>query len=299
MKYGLTLPCAGEGGDPRTTAELARLAEESDWDGVFLEDYIVHHSAGDAPTYDPWVALAAVALATSRIRIGTSVTPLPRRRPWKVARETVSLDHLSGGRLILGVGLGDTGDPGFGAVGEPTGNRVRGRMLDEALDVLMGLWSGRLFSYAGEHYHVEEMTLRPVPVQSPRIPIWVGGNWPHKGVLRRAARCDGFVGGKEHGPDEDWHLTPAEVRRVKHAIASQRTGDEPFEIVLGGAARGEDIERDREMIRGVAEAGATWWMEYVYPEPGGLEVMRERIRSGPVRAAGDGGSLQRSQRPVI
>jgi len=284
MRYGLTLPCAGEGGDPRTTAELARLAEESGWDGVFLEDYIVHHSAKDAPTYDPWVALAAIATATSRIRIGTTVTPLPRRRVWKVARETVSLDHLSGGRLTLGVGLGDTGDPGFGAVSEPTGNRERAQMLDEALDILCGLWSGQPFSYAGKHYRIGEMTLLPAPVQSPRIPIWVGGNWPHQGVMRRAARCDGFVGGKEHAPDEGWQLTPEEVRAVKAAIASQRTTDEPFEIALGGAARGDDLDREREMIRGLAQAGATWWMEYVYPDLGGLEVMRERIRSGPVRA---------------
>jgi alkanesulfonate monooxygenase SsuD/methylene tetrahydromethanopterin reductase-like flavin-dependent oxidoreductase (luciferase family) len=283
MRYGLTLPCAGEGGDPRTTAELARLAEESGWDGVFLEDYIVHHSGKDAPTYDPWVALAAIAMATSRILIGTTVTPLPRRRPWKVARECVSLDHLSGGRVILGVGLGDTGDPGFSAVGEPVGNRERAEMLDEALDIVVGLWSGEPFSYAGQHYRIEEMVQRPRPVQAPRIPIWVGGNWPHKGVMRRAARCDGFVGGKEHAPDEPWQLTPAEVRELKAAIASQRTSAAPFEIALGGAARGEDLARDRALIRELAEAGATWWMEYVYPALGGLEVMRARIRCGPLR----------------
>lgn len=283
MRYGLTLQCAGEGGDPRSTAELARLAEVAGWDGVFLEDYIVHHSGNDMPTYDPWVTLAAVALATSHIRIGTSVTPLPRRRPWKVARETVSIDVLSGGRLMLGVGLGDLNDPGFGAVGEPTDARERSRMLDEALDVLTGLWSGERFSYAGAYYHLDELTLRPTPVQRPRVPIWVGGNWPHKGVMRRAARFGGFMGGKAHAPDEDWRLTPDEVRQIREAISRQRVSAEPFDIVLGGAARGPDLERERESIREVAEAGATWWMEYVYPELGGAEGMRERIRSGPVR----------------
>jgi alkanesulfonate monooxygenase SsuD/methylene tetrahydromethanopterin reductase-like flavin-dependent oxidoreductase (luciferase family) len=282
MRYGLTLPCAGEGGDPRTTAELARLAEESGWDGVFLEVYIVHHSAIDAPTYDPWVALAAVATATARIRIGTSVTPLPRQRMWKVARETVSLDHLSGGRLTLGVGLGDTGDPGFGAVGEPMGNRERAQMLDEALDILIGLWGGQPFSYAGKHYHMGEMTLRPAPLQAPRIPIWIGGNWPHKGVMRRAARCDGFIGGKEHAPDEAWQLTPNEVLAIKTTIASHRTNAEPIDIVLGGAARGEDLDREREMIRGLARAGATWWMEYVYPDLGRLCT---DARAHPLRAS--------------
>jgi alkanesulfonate monooxygenase SsuD/methylene tetrahydromethanopterin reductase-like flavin-dependent oxidoreductase (luciferase family) len=191
MKYGLTLANAGVGGDARTLAEFAALAEASGWDGVFLEDYIVHHSAADAPTYDPWVALAAMALRTERILIGTSVTPLSRRRPWKVARETATLDHLSNGRLILGVGVGDVGDPGFGRVGEETDTKRHASMLDEALDVLVGLWSGQPFQYHGEHYHVEDVTFLPRPLQEPRIPIWVGGGYPLLGPMRRAI---------EHGP---------------------------------------------------------------------------------------------------
>src|SRR5579871_3965037 len=136
MKYGLELPNAGIGGDARTLGDLAALAEEAGWDGIFLEDYIVWQGHADVPTYDPWVALAAMALRTERIGLGTMVTPLARRRPWKVARETITLDHLSRGRLILGVGAGDVGDPGFGAVGEAMDPAQRARMLDEALDVL-------------------------------------------------------------------------------------------------------------------------------------------------------------------
>ncbi|MGH2516609.1 MAG: LLM class flavin-dependent oxidoreductase, partial [Ktedonobacterales bacterium] len=196
MQYGLELPNGGAWGDARVLGELARLAEEAGWDGVFLEDYIVHHTARDAETYDPWVALAAMALRTERVRLGTTVTPLSRRRPWKVARETMTLDHLSNGRLILGVGVGDVGEAGFGPVGEETDTKRRAAMLDEALEVLVGLWSGEPFSYNGQFYTIRDVTLRPRPVQRPRIPIWVGGSWPNRGPIRRAARWDGFVGGK-------------------------------------------------------------------------------------------------------
>jgi alkanesulfonate monooxygenase SsuD/methylene tetrahydromethanopterin reductase-like flavin-dependent oxidoreductase (luciferase family) len=283
MKYGLSLPNGGEGCDARTLAELAALAESAGWDGVFLEDYVVWQGHQDVPTYDPWVALAAIALRTERVRIGTSVTPLSRRRPWKLAREAMTLDHLSNGRLILGVGVGDVGDPGFAHVGEVSDTKQRAAMLDEALHVLVGLWSGKPFSYDGAHYHVRDLTLLPPPVQTPRIPIWVGGNWPLKGPTRRAARWDGFMGGKVHAEGEYGQLTPEDVRQLKADIAGYRTAAELFDIVLGGAERDSDWELERTRIRALAEAGATWWSEYVPPSIGGLEAMRARISSGPLR----------------
>ena len=283
MRYGLTLPNGGIAGDARTLGELARLAEEADWDGVFLEDYIVWQGHEDVPTYDPWVALAVMAARTERVRLGTTVTPLSRRRPWKVAREAVTLDHLSGGRFILGVGAGDINDQGFSRVGEMADLKTRARMLDESLDIIVGLWSGQPFSYQGAHYQIEEMTLLPAPVQTPRIPIWIGGNWPHRGVIRRVARWDGFVGGKEHAGNEDWRLTPDEVRTLIADIARERTSPAPVEIALGGAMRGPDLESERAMIQALSEAGATWWMEYVTPELGGLDAMRARIAGGPTR----------------
>jgi alkanesulfonate monooxygenase SsuD/methylene tetrahydromethanopterin reductase-like flavin-dependent oxidoreductase (luciferase family) len=281
MFDGLTLPNAGVCGDPRVLVELAVLAEETGWDGVFLEDYIIHHSVPDAPTCDPWAALAAIAVRTERLRIGTSVTPLPRRRPWKVAREAVTVDHLSHGRMILGVGLGDINDPGFGNVGEPTDTRMRAEMLDEGLAILAGLWSGEPFSFSGKHYHLEEMTFAPRPLQRPRIPIWVGGNWPHQGVMRRAARWDGFCGGKEHGPDEPWLPTSDEVRSLCADIARHRTSDAPLDIALGGASRGDDWDTERATRRALAEAGATWWIEYV--PCADLATMREGVARGPLR----------------
>ena len=133
MQYSVTIGAAGESRDPRTMAELAALAERSGWDAMLLEDYVVYRGQHGTPTYDPWVVLAAMAMATTRIRLGTNVTPLPRRRPWKLAAETVTLDHLSGGRLILGVGLGDLSDPGFAPVGECTDRRTQAELLDEGL----------------------------------------------------------------------------------------------------------------------------------------------------------------------
>lgn len=281
MRYSLVLPNAGICGDARTAAEIAHLAEEAGWDGIFLEDYIVHHSAHTAPTYDPWIALAAMALRTKRILLGTTVTPLSRRRPWKLARETVTLDHLSNGRLILGVGLGDTNDPGFDQVGEVVDARKRAQMLDEALDVLVGLWSGQPFSYHGEHYHIQDVTFLPTPIQTPRIPIWVGGNWPHKGPMERAARFDGFCGGKVND-GTNWLVSPEELQSLKACIELQRTTSAPFDIVLGGAERGPDPEQERAAIKLLAEAGATWWMEYVTPSLGGLDAMRAHIKGGPL-----------------
>jgi alkanesulfonate monooxygenase SsuD/methylene tetrahydromethanopterin reductase-like flavin-dependent oxidoreductase (luciferase family) len=281
MQYGLNLPNGGMYHDARSLGEFARLAEEAGWDGVFLEDYIVWQGHQDVPTFDPWVALAAMALYTERIRLGTTVTALPRRRPWKVARETVTLDHLSNGRLILGVGLGDvTWDkvtfPGFGEV---TDVKSRAKMLDEALDVLVGLWSGQPFSFDGAYYHVKEVTLLPRPVQTPRIPIWVGGEYPNKGPMRRAARYDGACLYKTNNED----MTPADVRAIKAFIENHRSAPAPFDIALGGGQRRDDWEQERALIRSLAAEGATWWIEYLPPQIGGLDEIRARIKQGPLR----------------
>src|SRR5213595_3084301 len=151
MRYGVNCSIMDELGDIRTLVELARDAEAAGWDGFFIWDTLLFARRERQPLVDPWIALTAIAMSTERVRLGTAVTPLSRRRPWKLAREAVTLDHLSGGRLTLGVGLGDLNDPGFGRVGEVTDARPRGAMLDEALDVLAGLWSGEPFSYQGRH----------------------------------------------------------------------------------------------------------------------------------------------------
>ncbi|HEX6123326.1 MAG TPA: LLM class flavin-dependent oxidoreductase [Ktedonobacterales bacterium] len=284
MRYGLSLPNGGVCGDARVLAELGCLAEEAGWDGVFVEDYIVHQSDGAVPTCDPWIALAAMAVGTRRICLGTSVTPLSRRRPWKVAREAVALDQLSNGRFILGVGSGDAGEAGFSRVNEARDARERAQILDEALEIIVGLWRGEPFSYHGQHFQVNEMTFLPTPVQQPRIPILVGGGWPLRGPARRAARYDGCCLYLQHAPGDFRDWTPEEVRALKTFIERHRDparATAPYEIKLGGRSRSDDWERDRALMRALAEAGVTWWVEYV--PAGELDAMRASVRRGPLR----------------
>jgi alkanesulfonate monooxygenase SsuD/methylene tetrahydromethanopterin reductase-like flavin-dependent oxidoreductase (luciferase family) len=284
MRYGLNLPAAGPGGDARTLAELAAAAEAAGWDGVLLEDYLVYQNQREMPTYDPWVALAAMALSTRRIRLGTEVTPVARRRPWKLALETVTLDHLSGGRLQLCVGLGVTTDVDIAHFGEDTDDRRRAARLDEALDVLVGLWSAQPFSYTGQHFDVRETAFLPPPVQQPRIPIWVGGGYPNRGPLERAARWDGACLYRSAAPgssQDAGRLEPDEVRGLKTFVETHRGDSNGFDIVVGGRVRSPDWEQERDTIRAVADAGATWWIEWV-PANDPL-VMRRAIEHGPLR----------------
>lgn len=281
MQYGLTFPNV----DARTLAELAHEAEEAGWDGVFVWDI----SWG----IDAWVSLAAVAMRTERVRFGTMLTPLSRRRPWKVASEVVTLDHLSNGRVILPVGLGAVGpeEPNnwFAQVGEETDRKIRAKMLDESLDILDGLWSGQPFSYDGEHYHIHDVTFAPTPVQSPRVPIWVVGAWPRMKSMRRVLRCDGVIPTKMNGDGSFAEMTPADIVAMKAFIDERRSQTTPFDIVMEGETPGDDHEKAASIIRPLAKAGVTWWLEAVWSTPqtqGGVEGMRRRVRQGPPRIDG-------------
>lgn len=281
--FAIEFSAAAVTADPRVLADLAHIAEESGWDGVFLEDYIVHHSGRDVPTCDPWVALAAMALDTSRVRLGTEVTALPRRRPWKLAREVVSLDHLSNGRMILGVGLGDTNDPGFGAVGEPVDATTRAQLVDESLAIIEGLWTGEPFSFSGSHYEIAELTLRPMPLQRPRVPIWVGGGWPNPGLKRRAVLFDGICAYIETGDPDGWiDHSPQFVAEVKDFVVQHRGSCQGYDIVTGGRRREDDWERERDLIASLDEAGATWWVEYA-PASFDLDTQRQVAERGPLQ----------------
>jgi len=227
MRYAVNVPNFAEYADVRAAAALAAEAEAAGWDGFFVWDHIVFAKEQRLPVADPWILLAAVALATERLRLGPMVTPLARRRPWKVARETVTLDHLSGGRLILGVGLGTPAADEYGAFGEPTDPRVRAAMLDEALEVLTLLWSGETVSFHGEHFRLDEVAFRPTPVQRPRIPIFVAGAWPRPPPRRRAVRGDGRRRDPWRGPGGG----PGGGR------AAGRGGDDLVDGVAGAAPR--------------------------------------------------------------
>lgn len=282
MRYGLTLPNMGIYGDARLLADLANLAEGAGWDGFFLWDTL-NYDADNVPVADTWVALAAVAMQTKQIKIGTMVATPTRRRPWKMARETVTLDHLSNGRLILTVGAGDIGDKGFTHFGEVTDAKKRARLLDESLEILQGLWSGQPFSHDGEHYSISEITFLPPPVQTPRIPIWVAGVWPRKGPMSRAARWDG-VNPVTLADDGDLGgLTPAQVKELKTFMGEHRTSNAPFDIVVSGpvfdAARDEQA---KATIRAYADAGATWCLANVGPQKD-LDALRASIQQGPPR----------------
>jgi alkanesulfonate monooxygenase SsuD/methylene tetrahydromethanopterin reductase-like flavin-dependent oxidoreductase (luciferase family) len=308
MKYGIDLPNMGGCGDPRVLAEIAHEAEEAGWEGVFIFDSVYSESwgkPGPPPTADPWIALAAMAMRTERVRLGTMITPLSRRRPWKVARETVTLDHLSNGRLVLPVGLGSVDDGGYARVGEELDRKKRARMLDESLAIIDGLWSGEPFSFEGEHYNVEEMTFLPPPAQSPRIPVWVVGAWPREKSMRRALRWDGIVpvvvpkgqaasepdpeevarGVEQHGAYLDGE--PQDIAEIRDFVRRGRESRAAFDVVLEGWSSPSEMEKAASRIAEYEEAGATWWIEavwsWLYLPPHDVERMRWRIRRGPPR----------------
>jgi probable F420-dependent oxidoreductase len=275
MQFGLIVQMTGLLGYPQPLVRLAREAEAAGWDGFFIWDVFGGDANAPTPVVEPWIAMAAIASATERIRFGPMVTPLPRRRPWKLAREAASLDHLSNGRLILGVGIGDRPEA-FSRFGEDADPRVRARMLDEGLEVLTGLWSGEPLSFHGEHYRVDHALLLPRPVQQPRIPIWVGGTWPRKPSFRRAARWDGVFPGSLHG-----NLTLDELREMRAYIQAHRMTDEPFDVMVGGDVPFDNPARAREILAEYAEAGVTWWVEGIGEWRGDIDAMAAFIQGGP------------------
>ena len=279
MRYAIDVPNYGDYFDPRGLATLAHEAEESGWDGFFIWDHI--YCGIRDRTVDPWIALAAIAMRTERIRIGPMITPLPRRRPWKLAREAVAVDHLSGGRLTLGLGLGSPRESEFDLFGEEGDPRVRAEKLDEGLEVLTGLWSGEPFSYKGKHYQVDEAVFLPRPVQTPRIPIWLGGMWPNRAPLRRAARWDGVF--PIYLEDGESKMTPEIMDNIVQYVASHRDEDGPFDVMVGGETPGDDPARAGEIVSAYAAAGVTWWAERIGPWRGPPEEMRQRVRQGPPR----------------
>ena len=259
MKFGLDVPVDGPYADVRLLATMASEAEAAGWDGFFLQDVL----ASQSPVAEPWASLAAVALATSSMRIGIMLTPLARRRPWQVARQAATIDHLSGGRLIFGAGLGYSDDD-FTPFGEEWSARVRAERLDEGLDIVAGLWSDSPFSYAGRHHTLDSVVLRPPPVQRPRIPIWTAAGWPRRRPLARAERWDGvYLMTVDQRTGE--MLTPADIAEVRRTTS---IGEVAF-----NATRASDP-------KAFADAGGSWWVELA-DAAAGPDAYRDRIRGGP------------------
>lgn len=287
MQYGLSLPPFGGFSDPHVLLDAARRAEAAGWDGFFIWDHLRWRPPYH-PILDPWVMLGAIATATTRVKIGTMITPLARRRPWKVAKETMTLDRLSNGRLILGIGLGDPVPDDFAAFHDETDAKIRAQKLDEGLAILNGLWTGEPFSFQGQHYQLDEMTFQPTPVQTPRPPIWIAGVYGNKPPMRRAAHWDGFFPIKFGGP-----ITPDEVREALSYIGEHRPDDQPLDLILDRPLP-DDPAQARDLLHQYDEAGMTWWMAPLDPwaygapldkpwQPDYTQMLLDRIDRGPAK----------------
>ena len=263
LRSALWLPIFDELADPRVVARLAADAEEAGWHGMFVWDHLRWRDPV-RQVADPWITLAAIAAATERLRLGPMVTPLARRRPTKLARETATLDVLSDGRLVLGAGLGsDRFGTEFSATGEQLDDRVRAAMLDESLDVLTAAWSGEPVHHHGEHYTVDDMRFLPRPVQRPGIPVWIAGFPGKTKPLRRAARYDGFFPVNLDHPDQI-----AEIAGTLRPDPAK-----PYDIAVP-LPPGTDPAP-------YAKAGATWWLTEFDPEAVSLDEVRGVLREGP------------------
>ena len=280
------------GTDPNLAVELAPLAEETGWDAFFVWEGIW--------ATDPWATLAAAAMVTDRIRLGTMLTPVPRRRPWELAGQTMTVDRLSNGRVILSAGLGVAAETEqrFWIFEDDPGRRVRAELLDEGLELMQELWQAQPFEFEGAHYRAKrtDTMLPPAIVQQPRIPTWVVGVWPSMKSMRRVARYDGWI--PNYAPPGADAIDPLEQQRTytpeiaAEAIAwiraeRERLGlaDRPFDVVQEGTTGGVDRVADAAVVRRWADAGVTWWLESDWNVPAErvAEYSRERLRAGPPR----------------
>ncbi len=272
MKRGFVFP----GSDPVAAVEGAVAAEAAGWDGYFVWEAVW--------SADPWAILGAIAARTERIRIGTMLTPLPIRTPWKLAGETATVDVLSGGRLIVAVGLGAP-DTGFASFGVPVDRRTRAELLDEGLAILTGLWAGQPFSYSGGHYEVAptEFTPAPSPVQRrdgvPHIPIWVVGAWGRAKSMRRVAAYDGML--PYVATDDGGFLTPPEMplAAMRSWLDEHAPPGRSIDLVVEGSTPGDDPAAAATVVAPLGAAGATWWVEALWNAD--AEAVYERIAQGP------------------
>jgi alkanesulfonate monooxygenase SsuD/methylene tetrahydromethanopterin reductase-like flavin-dependent oxidoreductase (luciferase family) len=286
MRYLVEVPNFGDFAAPEVLAEVARRAEEAGWDALLVWDHVVGEKGLRWEIADPWILLTAAALATARIRLGTAITPVARRRPSKLAREVATLDRLTGGRMVLGAGLGAPVADEYGSFGDTTDARVLAERLDEGLHALDLLWSGEPVTYRGNHVTIDDVVFRPTPVQRPRVPVWIGGIWPNKAPMRRAARWDGAI------PAMADFATgrPPDVSEVRDMVAFLRAcraedgrADQPFDIVIGGTSPAGPAGSD--LAGPLAAVGATGWVERM---PWGDDLGRagpvvRRIEQGPPR----------------
>jgi len=275
MKYGFVFPKT----DIFQAIEFAKLAEEAKWDAFFVWE----------PAYgiDAWMTLAAIAVKTNDIRLGTLLSPPSRMRPWKLASEAITLDVLSDGRVTLCVGLGAI-DTGFEELGEEIDRKTRAELLDEGLDIITGLWRWNLTDYEGKHYKIKNLkdcqffNRHPPPnlVQNPRIPIWVVGAWPWNKSMKRALNYDGLIPTIKNKQGEFEEVTPERIREMREYIKKNRSVNSPFDIIIEGETPGNDPDATESIIKPFVDAGATWWIESNW-NTSDLSLLKTRVKDGP------------------
>jgi alkanesulfonate monooxygenase SsuD/methylene tetrahydromethanopterin reductase-like flavin-dependent oxidoreductase (luciferase family) len=265
VRQGLFFPAFDGVADPHRLVELAKVAEASGWDGLFLWDHLLYN--GDVTKIlDPYIALAAIASATTTLQLGAMVTPLIRRRPQVVARQAVALDLLSNGRLVLGFGIGDDGDVGeLSKFGEVIDAKQRGRMLSEGLEVLTGLLSGDTVHHVGEYYRADDVTFLPTSTRTGGIPIWLAARWPNAAPIRRAAHYGGVFIIQMKDPND--------VDALRRQLMDAGADLEHFEVVVSGFI-GDDPSP-------WAKAGVNWFLNWIGPYHLDFDEVREMIVEGP------------------
>lgn len=272
MKIGLALPY----NQTRNIGAWAQLSEAFGWDGLFLGDAIW--------TEDPMIGLAAAAVATNRIRLGILIVPVPLRRPWKIAGESVALDHLSDGRLILGLGTGAVWMGWQGFPDEVTEHKTRTEMLNETIEILNLLYQRRQIDYEGNRYHlkltlVDEIFYPPKPVQRPRIPIWTPAIWPLENSIRRALSSDGVIVEKRNSQGQEEEIKPGDIREIQKFMVENRSLTNPYDIVVIGKSFDLNHSQREDKLSQFKDAGATWWVEGLWDKS--PETVTECIRQSP------------------
>lgn len=252
--------------------DLAVATEENSWDGFFMWDHTV--GIPGKPASETFTTLSAIASKTNNIKIGTTVTGLPRHRPWNLARKVATIDHISNGRFIFGIGLGARDE--YSPFNEENDNKILKEKVDESLQIIQGIFEKDHFSFSGKHYQLNDVSFNPKPKQK-NLPIWVAGTWPYKGPFRRAAKFNGIFP-LSADPDEI-RLSPKEYQDIISFINQFRDPKSDFDVVSHMYTTGN--KEDDAWISDYIDVGVNWLIEVIYPGRASKKEIFDRIKKGP------------------